>query len=90
MAYSEFGRRLEANASDGTDHGTAGPVFVVGHGIRGGFYGDEPSLTDLNDANPNVTTGFRDIYSELISVTLESDPEPVLGAGRKKLGFFKA
>lgn len=90
MAYSEFGRRVEANASEGTDHGTAGPVFVAGQGIRGGFYGDEPSLTDLDDGNLKVTTDFRDIYSELISVTLESDPEPVLGAGRKELGFFKA
>ena len=51
MVYSEFGRRVRANASDGTDHGTAGPVFVLGRGVRGGFYGAEPSLTDLDDGD---------------------------------------
>lgn len=48
MIYSEFGRRVMANASDGTDHGTAGPVFLLGRGVRGGFFGAEPSLTDLD------------------------------------------
>lgn len=88
MAYSEFGRRVEANASDGTDHGTAGPVFMAGRNVRGGFYGDEPSLTDLDDGNLKVTTDFRDIYGELLSKTLESDPEPVVGPRREDLGFL--
>ncbi len=47
VVYSEFGRRVTANASDGTDHGTAGPMFVLGNGVRGGFHGGQPSLTDL-------------------------------------------
>uniref|UniRef100_A0A5Q5CC84 DUF1501 domain-containing protein n=1 Tax=Mycobacterium sp. (strain JLS) TaxID=164757 RepID=A0A5Q5CC84_MYCSJ len=89
MTYSEFGRRVEANASDGTDHGTAGPVFIAGRNVRGGFYGDEPGLTDLEDGNLKVTTDFRDIYGELLARTLQSDPEPVLGPGRKMLGFIK-
>lgn len=89
MAYSEFGRRVEANASDGTDHGTAGPVFIAGHNVRGGFYGEEPSLTDLDDGNLKVTTDFRDIYYELLSKTLSSDPAAVLGKGGKELGFLK-
>ena len=50
-AYSEFGRRVLANASDGTDHGTAGPVCLLGRGVRGGFFGAEPSLTDLDDGD---------------------------------------
>jgi hypothetical protein len=50
MIHSEFGRVL-ANASDGTDHGTAGPVFLLGRGVRGGFFGGEPSLTDLDDGD---------------------------------------
>ncbi|HEU4546232.1 MAG TPA: DUF1501 domain-containing protein, partial [Microlunatus sp.] len=49
--YSEFGRRVTANASEGTDHGTAGPVFVLGRGVAGGFHGAEPSLTDLDDGD---------------------------------------
>ena len=43
MAYSEFGRRVNANASHGTDHGTAGPVFLVGDTVQAGFHGDQPS-----------------------------------------------
>jgi hypothetical protein len=44
MVYSEFGRRAAANASDRTDHGSADPVFIAGVPVKGGFYGDEPSL----------------------------------------------
>ncbi|PQP41631.1 DUF1501 domain-containing protein [Mycolicibacterium austroafricanum] len=90
MAYSEFGRRVAANASQGTDHGTAGPVFIAGHRVRGGFYGDDPSLTDLADDDLKVTTDFRDIYHEILVRGLGSDSEPILGQGRKELGFLKA
>jgi uncharacterized protein (DUF1501 family) len=88
MAYSEFGRRVAANASAGTDHGTSGPVFIAGAHVKGGFYGDEPSLTDLDDGDLKTTTDFRDIYHELLSKTLRTDPEPVVGAGRRDLGFL--
>jgi uncharacterized protein (DUF1501 family) len=88
MAYSEFGRRVAANASAGTDHGTSGPVFIAGAHVKGGFYGDEPSLTDLDDGDLKTTTDFRDIYHELLSKTLHTDPEPVVGAGRRDLGFL--
>ena len=88
MAYSEFGRRVAANASAGTDHGTSGPVFIAGAHVNGGFYGDEPSLTDLDDGDLKTTTDFRDIYHELLSKTLGTDPEPVVGAGRRALGFL--
>lgn len=90
MAYSEFGRRVAANASDGTDHGTAGPVFVLGDRVRGGFYGDDPSLTDLADDDLKVTTDFRDVYHEVLLRGLHTDPEAVLGAGRKPIGFLSA
>jgi uncharacterized protein (DUF1501 family) len=88
MAYSEFGRRVGANASQGTDHGTSGPVFIAGPRVKGGFYGDEPSLTDLDDGDLKTTTDFRDIYYELLSGTLNSDPEPSVGPGRKPVGFL--
>lgn len=88
MVYSEFGRRVGANASQGTDHGTSGPVFIAGPRVKGGFYGDEPSLTDLDDGDLKTTTDFRDIYYELLSGTLNSDPEPSVGPGRKPVGFF--
>jgi uncharacterized protein (DUF1501 family) len=88
LAYSEFGRRVKANASQGTDHGTAGPVFVAGAPVKGGFYGDEPSLTDLENGDLKATTDFRDIYFELLSQTLQTDPTPSVGTGRRSLGFL--
>lgn len=88
MAYSEFGRRVRANASQGTDHGTAGPVFVAGAPVRGGFYGDEPSLTDLDDGDLKATTDFRDIYAELLGTGLGTDPTPSVGTGRRAVGFL--
>ncbi|WP_428342601.1 DUF1501 domain-containing protein [Mycobacterium sp.] len=88
LAYSEFGRRVRANASQGTDHGTAGPVFVAGMPVKGGFYGDEPSLTDLDNGDLKATTDFRDVYYELLTKTLQTDPTPSVGAGRRSLGFL--
>ncbi|MBV8787235.1 MAG: DUF1501 domain-containing protein [Mycobacterium sp.] len=89
-AYSEFGRRVRANASQGTDHGTAGPVFIAGTPVRGGFYGDEPSLTDLDNGDLKFSTDFRDVYHELLERTVGTDPTPAVGAGRKSLGFLTA
>jgi uncharacterized protein (DUF1501 family) len=77
--YSEFGRRVHANASQGTDHGTAGVVLVAGGRVRGGFLGDQPSLTDL-DGNGDLkpTTDFRDLYAALLGQVLGTDPAQVV------------
>jgi uncharacterized protein (DUF1501 family) len=88
LVYSEFGRRVAANASQGTDHGTAGPVFVAGAPVKGGFYGEEPSLTDLDHGDLKPTTDFRDVYYELLAQTLQTDPTPSVGSGRRSLGFL--
>lgn len=88
LMYSEFGRRVAANASQGTDHGTSGPVFIAGTPVKGGFYGDEPSLTDLTDGDLKTTVDFRDVYHELLSGTLGADPEPSVGRGRRDIGFL--
>jgi uncharacterized protein (DUF1501 family) len=90
LAYSEFGRRVRANASAGTDHGTAGPVFVAGGPVKGGFYGEEPNLTDLDNGDLKFTTDFRDVYYELLARTVGTDPAPSVGAGRRSLGFLTA
>jgi uncharacterized protein (DUF1501 family) len=67
MIYSEFGRRVASNASDGTDHGTSAPVLLIGNGVRGGLYGEPAPLSAL-DANGNlqVTTDFRAVYGGLL------------------------
>jgi uncharacterized protein (DUF1501 family) len=88
MVYSEFGRRVAANASQGTDHGTAGPVFVAGVPVKGGFYGEEPSLTDLDDGDLKGSMDFRDIYHELLVKTVGTDPEPAVGPNRRDVGFL--
>ncbi|MCO8270519.1 DUF1501 domain-containing protein [Actinoplanes sp. TRM 88003] len=85
--YSEFGRRVKANASDGTDHGTASPMFLVGDGIKGGLHGEPPSLTDLDDGDLKFTTDFRDVYATLLADVLDSDPARILDgwSGRLEL-----
>ncbi len=93
MIYSEFGRRVATNASGGTDHGTAAPVILSGPGVRGGMFGEQPSLTRLGtgaDAGDlMVTTDFRDVYATVLSDVLDADPGAVLGSGRRSLGFVK-
>jgi uncharacterized protein (DUF1501 family) len=76
--YSEFGRRVRANASDGTDHGTASDVFLLGDGVQGGLHGEPPSLTDLDDGDLKFTVDFRDVYATLLAGVLGSDPERTL------------
>jgi uncharacterized protein (DUF1501 family) len=79
--YSEFGRRVAANGSQGTDHGTASNVFVVGAGVKGGMYGDQPSLTDLSMDDLKYNVDFRSVYATLLEGVLGADAGKVLGAG---------
>ena len=76
--YSEFGRRVRANASDGTDHGTASDVFLLGDGVRGGLHGEPPSLTDLDDGDLVHTVDFRDVYATLLADVLGAEPARIL------------
>ncbi len=85
MVYSEFGRRVTANASDGTDHGTAGPMFALGRGVAGGFHGTEPSLIDLDEGDLKVTTDFRSVYGTLLDKVLGADPGRVLNGYDQRL-----
>lgn len=78
MVYSEFGRRVHANASQGTDHGTAGPMFVFGRNVQGGRFGTAPSLTDLDAGDLRASTDFRDVYGSVLSSVLGTEPERVL------------
>ncbi len=78
MVYSEFGRRVQANSSEGTDHGTAGPMFVFGRGVQGGRFGDSPNLTDLDNGDLRAGTDFRDVYGSMLGGVLGTDPSQVL------------
>ena len=89
MMFTEFGRRVEENASLGTDHGTATPMFVVGHGINGGFVGNHPSLTDLDDGNLKMTTDFRRVYATMIKEWMGfDDTKAILKGEFAPLGIF--
>jgi uncharacterized protein (DUF1501 family) len=87
VVYSEFGRRVKANASDGTDHGTASSMFVMGRGVTGGMYGDPPSLTDLDDGDLVHTVDFRDVYATVLDDVLGTDPGRVLNGWAGRLSF---
>lgn len=63
--YSEFGRRVAVNGSDGTDHGTAASHLVLGGSVNGGLYGAMPSLTDLDNGDLKYTADFRSYYRSL-------------------------
>ena len=72
MIFSEFGRRVPENVTLGTDHGAANVMFVVGNGVKGGHYGEVPSLTKLAEGdNLAYTTDFRRVYQTLISGWLQ-------------------
>jgi uncharacterized protein (DUF1501 family) len=83
--YSEFGRRVRANASDGTDHGTASDMFLLGDGVRGGLHGEPPSLTDLDDGDLKFTVDFRDVYATLLDGVLGADPQRILDGWRGRM-----
>jgi uncharacterized protein (DUF1501 family) len=67
MIYSEFGRRVMSNASDGTDHGTSAPVLLIGNSVKGGLYSEQPPLNALDiNGNLQVTMDFRSVYGGLL------------------------
>ena len=78
MTFSEFGRRVEQNASNGTDHGTAMPLFVIGGGVKGGVYGEHPSLTDLDRGDLKFATDFRSVYSTVLEKWLARNPSDII------------
>jgi uncharacterized protein (DUF1501 family) len=90
MTYSEFGRRVTENASQGTDHGTAAPHFILGGSIQGGFYGSYPSLQQLDNGDLRYTTDFRQVYTTLTQRWWGIDAQLLPGKGFSALPIFKA
>jgi uncharacterized protein (DUF1501 family) len=79
MTFSEFGRRVTENASGGTDHGAAAPLFVVGKRVKPGLYGSHPSLTQLDRGDLRFTTDFRSVYATVLENWLGAKSVPILG-----------
>jgi len=89
LVYSEFGRRVEENASGGTDHGAAAPMFLAGLPVQGGIYGRHPSLVELDDGDLIHTTDFRSVYGTVIRDWFGIEPSRVLRADYPALPLLK-
>jgi uncharacterized protein (DUF1501 family) len=90
VAWSEFGRRVQENASAGTDHGKGGTVFLLGNSVNGHtFYGQAPNLSDLDAGDLKTNVDFRSVYWTIIQDFLGHDPEPVLNGRYENVGFIK-
>ncbi len=89
MAFSEFGRRVTENASQGTDHGAAAPVLLVGPVARAGLIGAHPNFDDLDDGDLKFHTDFRRVYASLLADWLDCPPVPIIGAGFSPLPLLR-
>ena len=88
MAFSEFGRRVFENDSGGTDHGTAGPVFLFGSPVKGGMCGEAPDLSDLKNGDIKVQTDFRSVYSTILQNWLDVEPDKIIDQSFEQLPLF--
>lgn len=79
MSFSEFGRRVGLNASNGTDHGAAAPMFLMGPRVTAGLAGRYPSLTDLDEGDLKYNTDFRSVYASILQNWLDTPSRPILG-----------
>lgn len=88
--WSEFGRRPKENASAGTDHGTAAPVFLIGDAVKGGLYGEGPRLNALDrQGNPKYSVDFRSVYQDILTSHLVVDPREVLDQSFEPLSLIR-
>ena len=87
MTFSEFGRRVQQNASNGTDHGTAMPLFIVGGKVRGGVYGAHPSLTDLDNGDLKHAIDFRSVYATVLARWLGHDTAGIVPGNYDTIAF---
>jgi uncharacterized protein (DUF1501 family) len=79
MTFSEFGRRVEQNASGGTDHGAAAPMFLIGPKLHTGVVGNHPSLKDLDNGDLKFHIDFRSVYATVLQNWLNTPSKPILG-----------
>jgi uncharacterized protein (DUF1501 family) len=90
MTFSEFGRRVQQNASQGTDHGAAAPMLMLGTSLKRGIVGRHPSLTDLDQGDLKYTLDFRSVYATLLQEWLDTPSKPILGQQFRTLPIIRA
>lgn len=88
MCFSEFGRRVKENASAGTDHGAAAPMFFAGSRVKAGIHGSHPSLTDLQQGDLKHQFDFRELYASVLENWMKWPSADVLGGQFKPLDVF--
>ncbi len=89
MTFSEFGRRVSQNASNGTDHGTAGNMFFISGGLRKpGLYNDLPSLSDLDNGDLVYGTDFKQVYATVLDNWLQANSQDILRMKYEHLSFI--
>lgn len=91
MTFSEFGRRVAENGSQGTDHGAAAPLFVMGSRVRPGLHGRHPTLKteELDRGDLKWKIDFRAIYATVLSDWMKVDAGRILGAKYPRLRFIQ-
>ena len=89
MVFSEFGRRVRQNASGGTDHGTAAPMYFVGDMVKPGLLGRHPSLTDLDNGDLVYNVDFRSVYAAVLEDWMGAPSQQILGRAYRRFSLFK-
>jgi uncharacterized protein (DUF1501 family) len=88
MTFSEFGRRVSQNASDGTDHGTANTMFLLGGSLKQkGLINEMPDLSDLDEGDLRYKIDFKDVYATVLNKWLGADDDHILGKKCNHLDF---
>ena len=88
FTFSEFGRRVEQNASGGTDHGTANNMFLISGGLKQkGMINEIPSLSDLDEGDLKYKVDFKNVYASILNKWLNADDVAILGKKFDYLGF---
>ncbi len=79
VVFSEFGRRVSQNGSNGTDHGTAAPMFLIGDNVQSGLLGTHPSLSKLEEGDLVHNVDFREVYAAILEDWMGADSKAILG-----------
>lgn len=90
MTFSEFGRRVRENASRGTDHGTAAPLFLAGNKVKAGAFNTHPIMTDLDEGDLKHSIDYRSVYATVMEKWLGIESQSILGKKYKTLDLFDA
>lgn len=88
IVFSEFGRRVAENYSNGTDHGAASTMLAIGNKVKGGIYGGVPNLKDLADGDLKYNIDFRQVYAATLDQWMGGDSQSVLNGKFDHVALF--